>query len=45
MGELQKGEKVSQKGCHEREEGIKEENSKKDQRAERYFFANCFGLT
>ena len=33
MGELQKREKESEKGYHERKEGIDEENSEEDQRA------------
>ena len=33
MGELQKSEKGSGKGYHDREEGIEEENSEEDQRA------------
>ena len=36
MGELQKSEKGSEKGYHEREEGIEEEYSEEDQRAEWY---------
>ncbi len=32
MGELQKSEEGSEKGQHEREEGIAEENSEEDQR-------------
>ena len=32
MGELQKSKKGTEKGHHEREEGIEEENSEEDQR-------------
>ena len=45
MGELQKSEKRSKKGYHEREEGIEEENSEEDQRAGLYWLQTVFGVT